>query len=99
MVGLGGHRGYGSPLGPEEDIWYRSREWGQNKLDKHPSQTMIANNLVNGDTKVDCVSQWTLEVFPHPQINQLNRISELPYPPGQNPWSVHHIGTLKAWKK
>lgn len=38
----------------------------QNILDNYLSQVMTTNILVNGDTKVDSVSQWTLERFPHP---------------------------------
>lgn len=52
-----------------------------------------SKNWVNGDSKVGCVSQQTLEKFPHPSIGENDSLSELLKPPGQNSHSGHYIGT------
>lgn len=52
------------------------------QLDNCPSQMMTVRTWVNGGSKVDSVSQWTLEGFPHPLIGELDSISELLKPFG-----------------
>lgn len=55
---------------------------------------MAANIWVNGESVVECVSQWTLKVFPHSQISETDNIAELSTSSEQNPQRIHRIGTV-----
>lgn len=46
---------------------------------------------MSGDSKVDYVSQCTLEAFPHPWDNEIINISELSKPLDQYTWNMLHI--------
>ena len=50
-----GHRGYGSPLGPEENIWYHSRGRRARQIAQLPQPSVSRKYLTNGDFGVDCV--------------------------------------------
>lgn len=62
------------------------------QVDNYPSPMKTANTRMNGDAKVDSVSQCTLDMFPHPWVGKID-ISELLKPPEKNSGSIHHIRT------
>ena len=69
------------------------REEGRhNKFVNYPSQTLTTNIRMNGDSKVDCVSQCTLERFSHLSKCEIYSMSELWKLLEQNPQNVLHIG-------
>lgn len=71
---------------------------GQIILDNYPDQVMTANIWDKGDTKINCVSQWILKVFPHPYADEIDSISELWHPSEQDPSSICHIRNLEGYQ-
>lgn len=71
-----------------------AEERGQNRLDNYLSTMKTENISANGNSEVDQISQWILNLFHHPWIGETDNISELSKPLGHNPQSIHNIRTL-----
>lgn len=87
--------GYGNPLEPTEESGAIAEEGRQNKLGNSPNPGMTPNIWTNGDFRINCVTQWTLEGFLHPWISEIDIISELSKPLKQNPQNMLLVRDLR----